>query len=399
MHNRRVPRLCTGLLAAALGTSIAISPVLSPLSAYAATSSDLQAQLDAARERLSDLQKTVDQSYAELGRTQYNLSETQKKISEVEAQIEQNKADLAEARKELSGTASNSYKSNKIDLVTLVLSSQSFDELLTRAVYANKIADAQTEAIDRVNSLQAELENNEAELKKQEAEQQELVAAQKKETDAAEAAAAEQSSYINQLSDEVKQKLEEERIAAAEAARIEAEKALQQEEQQNASTPTPPASNQTPSTGGSSTGGTSTGGASTGGSSNATDSQRDIAVSAAMSQVGKPYGHSNNGANWDCNGLTHYAWAQAGVSIPYASGNYSYGQFQWMKNSGRWVTSTSQLRKGDLVFYSYDGGATTYHVALYIGGGQVVHANGYLWGVHTSSINFDYGFCGGGSPI
>lgn len=402
MHNRRVPRLCTGLLVAALGSSLAISPVLSPLAAHAATSSDLQAQLDAARKRLGDLQKTVDQSYAELGRTQYNLSETQRKIAEVEAQIEQNKADLVVAREELSGTASSSYKSSKADLLTLVLSSQSFDELLTRAVYANKIAEAQAAAIDRVNTLQAELEGNETELKKQEAEQRELVASREKETAAAEAAAAEQSSYIDQLSDEVKQKLEEERIAAAEAARLEAEQALQQEQQQNANRPNPPANNQTPSTGGSSSSGNAggnNGSTSTGGGSNATDSQRDIAVAAAMSQVGKPYGHSNNGSNWDCNGLTHYAWAQAGVSIPYASGNYSYGQFQWMKKSGRWVTSASQLRKGDLVFYSYDGGATTYHVALYIGGGQVVHANGYLWGVHTSSINFDYGFCGGGSPI
>ena len=392
MHNRRVPRLCAGLLAAALGTSFAISPVLSPLAAYAETSGDLQSQLDAARAQLIELQKTVDQSYAELGRTQYNLDETQKKIAEVEGRIEQNKTDLVNARKELSGTACNSYKTSRANLLTLVLSSDSFDELLTRTVYANKIAGAQATAIDRVNSLQAELEANEAELKRQEAEQQELVASQKKETAAAEAAAARQGAYINQLSDEVKKKLEEERIAAAEAARLEAEQALQQEQQQqqqqqqqqNPSRPQPPAGNQAPPSGG---------------ASNATDNQRDTAVAAALSQVGKPYGHSNNGSNWDCNGLTHYAWSQAGVSIPYASGNYSYGQFQWMKSSGRWVTSASQLRKGDLVFYSYDGGRTTYHVALYIGGGQVVHANGYLWGVHTSSLTFDYGFCGGGSPI
>ncbi|MEE0026834.1 MAG: NlpC/P60 family protein, partial [Atopobiaceae bacterium] len=123
-----------------------------------------------------------------------------------------------------------------------------------------------------------------------------------------------------------------------------------------------------------------------------------IAVNAALAQVGKPYGHDNDGTNWDCNGLTHYAWSVAGVSIPYASGHYAYGQFQWLKSSGNWVTSASQLKAGDLVFFSYDGGATTFHVAMYIGGGQIVHAIGYSMGVQVTSLSYVSGFCGGGSP-
>ena len=124
----------------------------------------------------------------------------------------------------------------------------------------------------------------------------------------------------------------------------------------------------------------------------------ETAVYWAKTQLGKPYGHDNNGNNWDCNGLTHWAWAQAGYSIPAASGHYGYGQFQYMKNSGRWVTSVSQLKPGDLVFYSYDGGYTTYHVAMYIGGYQVIHSNGWGSGVVITGIYYDDGFCGGGTP-
>lgn len=133
--------------------------------------------------------------------------------------------------------------------------------------------------------------------------------------------------------------------------------------------------------------------------SSATSSQRQAAIDAALAQVGKPYGHANDGYEWDCNGLTNYAWGQAGVSIPYPSGTYGYGQFQWMKSSGRWVTSVEQLQPGDLVFYSRDGGYHCYHVALYLGDNNVVHAVGYSHGVKVTSIWFCSGFCGGGSPV
>jgi cell wall-associated NlpC family hydrolase len=127
---------------------------------------------------------------------------------------------------------------------------------------------------------------------------------------------------------------------------------------------------------------------------------RQAAVNAALSQVGVSYGHGNvAGSNFDCSGLTAWAWGQAGVSLTASSGHYFYGQFQIVKNSGRWVTSTSALQPGDLVFYSNDGGSTCYHVAMYIGGGQVVHAIDYSHGVQVTGVTWCYGFCGGGSPI
>lgn len=126
------------------------------------------------------------------------------------------------------------------------------------------------------------------------------------------------------------------------------------------------------------------------------DSQkRQIAVDSACSQIGKPYGNDNDGTNWNCSGLTGWAWEHAGI---YLWGG-STGQYEQMKMTGHWTTDVDELQPGDLVFYSYDGGGTVYHVAMYIGNGQVVHANGWRWGVHTSSIYFDDGYIGGCSPI
>ncbi|MFI5044609.1 MAG: C40 family peptidase, partial [Acidimicrobiales bacterium] len=64
---------------------------------------------------------------------------------------------------------------------------------------------------------------------------------------------------------------------------------------------------------------------------------------------------------FDCSGLTMWAWARAGKSLPHSSG----GQM-----SATQRISADQLQPGDLVFY----GSPVHHVAMYIGGGSVVHA-------------------------
>jgi len=86
------------------------------------------------------------------------------------------------------------------------------------------------------------------------------------------------------------------------------------------------------------------------------------AVAAAKSKIGSPYVWAAAGpSSFDCSGLTMWAWAQAGVSLPHSS-SMQYG-------SGPKV-SVSSLQPGDLVFY----GSPIHHVALYVGGGQVIHA-------------------------
>lgn len=84
-------------------------------------------------------------------------------------------------------------------------------------------------------------------------------------------------------------------------------------------------------------------------------------VDAALSQVGTPYvyGGSQPGG-FDCSGLTSWAYAQAGKSIPRTSGD------QWA--SGQAV-SVDNMQPGDIVV-SYGGG----HVGIYIGNGQMVHS-------------------------
>ena len=86
------------------------------------------------------------------------------------------------------------------------------------------------------------------------------------------------------------------------------------------------------------------------------------AVAAALSKVGAAYVYGAAGPNsFDCSGLTSWAWAQAGVSIPRTSG----GQ------AGLPSVPLSELQPGDLVTYY----SPVSHVAMYIGNGQIIHAS------------------------
>lgn len=87
-----------------------------------------------------------------------------------------------------------------------------------------------------------------------------------------------------------------------------------------------------------------------------------VAVETALAQVGDPYVYGATGPDaFDCSGLTMYAWAAAGVSLPHASSA--------QPGSGTPV-SISELMPGDLVFYY----SPISHVAMYIGNGMIVHA-------------------------
>ncbi|MEU3271896.1 NlpC/P60 family protein [Saccharomonospora sp. NPDC006951] len=87
-----------------------------------------------------------------------------------------------------------------------------------------------------------------------------------------------------------------------------------------------------------------------------------VAVDAALGKRGSPYVWGATGpGQFDCSGLTQWAFAQAGISIPRTSGAQStFGT----------AVSRDQLQPGDLVFYY----SPVSHVGIYIGNGNMVHA-------------------------
>lgn len=390
-----------------------------------ATAESTQMKLEEANARLDELFAQVEIAYAELSKSIYELDVVRGQIQELEERIAETEARLQEKQKELNGQVSTSYKLGPVHWLEIVLDSTSFDEFITRVTYANKVTEQFNNIITDVKNLRAELTAEREELAQKEAEQEELVAINEQKAAAAEEAEAAQAAFVNSLSAELKAAIEAARAAEAEAAkaraeeaqfaaaeqqarseaaeqqrRIDAEEARKAEEARRAQEAAAAAAAAADSDDGDS-GDSYASAVAPYVASAASGDQRTTAVNAALSQVGLPYiwGTEAPGVGFDCNSLTHWAWSVAGVSIPYPSGHYMYGQFQWLKASGHWVYSESDLQPGDLVFYSNDGGASTFHVAMYIGGGQVVHAHSYRLGVTVTSIDAVNGFCGGGSPI
>ena len=95
------------------------------------------------------------------------------------------------------------------------------------------------------------------------------------------------------------------------------------------------------------------------------------------------WGGASPATGFDCSGLVMWSWAQGGKSLPHSS--------QAMYGASRKIP-VSSLQPGDLVFY----GSPVHHVALYIGGGSIIHAPHTGSYVQVASLNYWSDLAGAG---
>ncbi|NLZ46445.1 MAG: hypothetical protein GX896_07105 [Clostridiales bacterium] len=124
-------------------------------------------------------------------------------------------------------------------------------------------------------------------------------------------------------------------------------------------------------------------GANTNGSSNAAldnnvTYSKDIApvLDMARKMVGGRYvwGAESPTAT-DCSGLVLQCYRKIGISLPHkASVQANYGR----------VVSYGDMKPGDLIFYGGSSYSSIYHVAIYIGGGKIIHAESTRTGIVVS---------------
>ncbi|MEV7188316.1 C40 family peptidase [Kitasatospora sp. NPDC093102] len=124
------------------------------------------------------------------------------------------------------------------------------------------------------------------------------------------------------------------------------------------------------------------------GSGHADDSvavNRDVeaAVQFALSQVGKPFLRAGNGPDgYDCSGLVQQSFRRGGIKLPRVA-NDQY--------AATTPIGASQLRRGDLLFWSPNGTARgIQHVAIYLGGNKYVEAARPGTNVRISTISKGY---------
>ena len=202
-----------------------------------------------------------------------------------------------------------------------------------RGAYVQELATKQNTTVDLINQREAALEAERQEAARIAAEQAAAAAEAQRQADAAAAA---------------------ERQAAADAAAAQASSSYDDDDDDSYSAPSysePSYSYEEPSYSAPSYSG---GGA-------------DTAIATAKSYLGVPYvwgGESYGGV--DCSGLTMLAWESAGVDLPHLSrAQYSYGTH----------VPIGSMEAGDLIFWSSNGTQSgIYHVAIYLGGGQMIEA-------------------------
>ncbi len=112
---------------------------------------------------------------------------------------------------------------------------------------------------------------------------------------------------------------------------------------------------------------------------------RERVIQEGLKYLGTPYEFNSSRsstATMDCSDFVRRAYYDAtGHWIPMNSRT----QFAYVEQYGKVLTSSSQLQRGDLVFFD-SGTGRIHHVAIYMGNDQILHATGSR-NVHVSSLS------------
>lgn len=331
-----------------------------------------QADLDAARAHLEELGQKMSATQSSLMEASGALEMTRNKIDETNASIEKTQAELTERRDILGKRMRSSYKSGSGTILDLVLGARDFEDIVNVIYYIDKMSESDARAIDEIQQLERQLEEQKTELEATEKEQEGQIAEIESQLQEYDAQVAEAQAYYDQLDAEIQAEL-------ARQAEEEAHRQAEQAAAQDSGLSTAVDTIETNSGGTSDPGGSSSSGDSSGTSQqqNSIVASPDV-ISNAYQLVGMPYKTWWSGRNYgpdadgyDCCGLVATAYQMAGYSTPYATS--VSGLMSWVQGRGNWKSCNLSnyqdvLNPGDIIFCSYG------HVAIYLGGEYMIHA-------------------------
>ncbi|AOR34804.1 hypothetical protein BFF78_30480 [Streptomyces fodineus] len=321
MASHRRPKQQSRARVTVLTTAAAAAVVLSANAANAAPSQKLSK--DQVKAKVDELYQQAEQATEKFDGAQAKQQKLQKEISTIQDNVARGQQDLNKLRDGLGSLATSQYRSGGIDPSVQLFLSSNPDDFLDKASTLDQLSAQQVDALKKIQDKQRELSQERAEATqklKDLSDTRTQLAQNKKDV---QGKLADAQKLLNSLTAKEKQQLaaEQQRADRSSSQRVDLGN-------------TPPASG-----------------------------RAAAAFSAAQSQIGKPYVYGATGtASYDCSGLTSWAYAQAGVSIPRTS--------QEQATIGTRISSVNDLQVGDLVFFYGD----IHHVGLYAGNGQVLHA-------------------------
>ncbi|WP_406460665.1 NlpC/P60 family protein [Streptomyces sp. NBC_01622] len=322
MASHRRPKQPSRTRVTVLTTAAAAAVAFSAQAANAAPS-EKPSKVDEVKAKVDTLYEQAEQATEKLDGAQEKQKKLQKEISTIQDNVARGQEELNKLRDGLGTMASAQYRTGGIDpSIQLFLSSDPSD-YLDKASTMDQLSAQQVEALTKIQGKQRELAQERAEastkLKDLSATRTEL----KKKKDEVKSKLAAAQKLLNTLTAKEKAALDAQQAQAANrsSSRVNL------------------------------------------GNTGSASSRAASAFAAAQSVIGSPYVYGASGpSSFDCSGLTSWAYAQAGVSIPRTS--------EAQANAGTRIYSESDLKVGDLVIFYGD----YHHVGLYAGNGQVLHA-------------------------
>jgi peptidoglycan DL-endopeptidase CwlO len=339
---RLVPVMLVGLLGLALVPATAQGDTVGDKQAEAAR---IEGEINANGRKADALSEQINGAQYRLDQAQAQISAADSRIQAAQAQSNRLEALLAKRAVQIYKGAGNATPLDAVDV-------QNISELSARQKYASAASSKDNTLVSQLTKAREDLATQKAQqqaVKDQAQSERDSLASAKHEVDAANATQQQLlGSVKGQIATLIAQKQAQE--SAASAARVAA--AAQ--------------TRATTTGGGNNGGGRDSGSQDVGvspGNFPAPSGAAGAAVAAAESKLGSPYVYAAAGPDtFDCSGLVMWAYAQAGVGLPH----YSGAQYDATVHISR-----DALQPGDLIFYG-SGGSD--HVAMYVGGGTMIHA-------------------------
>ena len=389
-------RLLATVLAAVMiisGTQIAGATSLSQ-----ARSQKNQAQnkLDSVNSQIADIESQQSSLQSEIDKVDSDLVDVLVSLDLISDQIDQKKVELAQAESDLAAAKEKEaeqydamknrirymYENGDSSFLDAFVGAQSFADVLNKVENFSKVYDYDRNLLVEYQNTKTEVANLVTQVEEEKKDLEENQATYQEQQKNLEEMKAQKSS---QMSDFENQLAQAQSLAAqykqtvAEQNAIIAQKLA---EAQTVKTSTAGVSNVANNNSSSSSKSESKKSSDSDSESSSSDSSSSSSGSGSGSAVasygcqfvGNPYvwgGESlTNGA--DCSGFVKSVYGHFGVSLPHSSGA--------LTGVGRAV-STSDMQPGDIVCYSG-------HVAIYSGGGQIVHASSPSTGIKIGPVNY-----------